>query len=212
MEPAHRTGGDLTPSETDTRMKNICVYCGSSPGRLEAYSDAARALAKALVDRDLGLVYGGASVGLMGLVADSVLQLGGRVVGVIPEALAQKELAHKGLTELHVTASMHARKTLMAELSDGFIALPGGIGTLEEIFEIWTWAQLGFHAKPCGLLNVAGYYDWLTAFLDHAVAEQFVKPLHRSILSVEQEPSVLLDGFARYQAPSMHKWVDKDQT
>ena len=130
----------------------------------------------------------------------------------IPEALAQKELAHKSLTELHVTASMHARKTLMAELSDGFIALPGGIGTLEEIFEIWTWAQLGFHAKPCGLLNVAGYYDGLIAFLDHAVAEQFVKPLHRSILSVEQEPVALLDGFARYQAPSLHKWVDRDQT
>jgi uncharacterized protein (TIGR00730 family) len=193
-------------------MKNICVYCGSSPGRLEAYSDTARALAQALVERDLGLVYGGASVGIMGLVADSVLRLGGRVVGVIPEALAQKELAHKSLTELHVTASMHARKTLMADLSDGFIALPGGIGTLEEIFEIWTWAQLGFHAKPCGLLNVAGYYDGLTAFLDHAVAEQFVKPLHRSILSVEQEPSALLDRFAGYKAPSAHKWLDKDQT
>jgi len=193
-------------------MKNICVYCGSSPGRLEAYSDTARSLAQALVERDLGLVYGGASVGIMGLVADSVLQLGGRVVGVIPEALAQKELAHRGLTELHVTASMHARKTLMAELSDGFIALPGGIGTLEEIFEIWTWAQLGFHAKPCGLLNVAGYYDGLIAFLDHAVAEQFVKPLHRSILSVEQEPAALLEGFARYQAPSLPKWVDKAQT
>lgn len=193
-------------------MKNICVYCGSSPGRLEAYSDTARSLAQALVERDLGLVYGGASVGIMGLVADSVLQLGGRVVGVIPEALAKKELAHKSLTELHVTPSMHARKTLMAELSDGFIALPGGIGTFEEIFEIWTWAQLGFHAKPCGLLNVAGYYDGLIAFLDHAVAEQFVKPLHRSILSVEQEPNALLDRFASYQAPSLHKWVGRDQT
>jgi uncharacterized protein (TIGR00730 family) len=193
-------------------MKNICVYCGSSPGRLEAYSDTTRSLAQALVDRDLGLVYGGASVGLMGLMADSVLQLGGRVVGVIPESLAQKELAHTSLTELHVTASMHARKTLMAELSDGFIALPGGIGTLEEIFEIWTWAQLGFHTKPCGLLNVAGYYDGLIAFLGHAVAEQFVKPLHRSILSVEQEPNAMLDRFASYKAPSMHKWVDKNQT
>jgi uncharacterized protein (TIGR00730 family) len=149
---------------------------------------------------------------ILGLVADSVLQLGGRVVGVIPEAQAQKELAHKNLIELHVTASMHARKTLMAELSDGFIALPGGIGTLEEIFEIWTWAQLGFHAKPCGVLNVAGYYDGLIAFLDHAVDEQFVKPLHRSILCVEQEPNALLDSFARYQAPSIAKWVDKDQT
>lgn len=212
MGAARPNGGDPTPFETDTCMKNICVYCGSSPGRLEDYSSAARELAKALVTRDLGLVYGGASVGLMGLVADTVLQLGGRVTGVIPEALAQKELAHKGLTELHVTASMHTRKTLMAELSDGFIALPGGIGTLEEIFEIWTWAQLGFHTKPCGLLNVAGYYDGLITFLDHATAQQFVKPLHRNILHVEQEPNALLDGFARYQAPSTHKWVGRGQT
>ena len=145
-------------------MKNICVYCGSSPGRQEAYSSAARALAKSLVDRNLGLVYGGASVGIMGLIADTVLQLGGRAVGVIPEALVRKEVAHKSLTELHVTQSMHERKTLMAELSDGFIAMPGGIGTLEEIFEIWTWAQLGIHAKPCGLLNAAGYFDALTTF------------------------------------------------
>lgn len=193
-------------------MKNICVYCGSSPGRLETYSDGARALGQALVARDLGLVYGGASVGLMGLVADAVLQLGGRVIGVIPQALERKELAHKGLTELHITDSMHERKMRMAELSDGFIAMPGGIGTFEEIFEIWTWAQLGFHAKPCGLLNVAGYYDGLTAFLDHAVAEQFVKPPHRTILLVEQQPDALLDRFAGYQAPSAHKWVEREQT
>jgi hypothetical protein len=193
-------------------MKNICVYCGSSPGRIEAYADGARALAKALVARDLGLVYGGASVGIMGLVADSVLQLGGRVVGVIPEALKRKEIEHRGLTELHVTQSMHERKTLMAELSDGFIALPGGIGTLEEIFEVWTWAQLGFHAKPCGLLNVAGYYDQLTTFLDHTVAEQFVKPAHRTTLIVDSSPEILLDRFASYVAPSVHKWVEKAET
>jgi uncharacterized protein (TIGR00730 family) len=193
-------------------MKNICVYCGSSPGRIEAYADGARALAKALVARDLGLVYGGASVGIMGLVADSVLQLGGRVVGVIPEALKRKEIEHKGLTELHVTSSMHERKTLMAELSDGFIALPGGIGTLEEIFEVWTWAQLGFHTKPCGLLNVAGYYDGLTSFLDHSVAEQFVKAAHRATLMVEAQPEALLDRFASYVAPSVHKWVEKAET
>jgi hypothetical protein len=193
-------------------MKNICVYCGSNPGRQEAYSSAARALAQSLVDRNLGLVYGGASVGIMGLIADTVLQLGGRAVGVIPEALVRKEVAHKSLTELHVTQSMHERKTMMAELSDGFIAMPGGIGTLEEIFEIWTWAQLGIHAKPCGLLNAAGYFDALTTFLDHAVAEQFVKPPHRAILIVEQTPEALLDRFASYQAPTVQKWVGKAET
>src|SRR5665647_689074 len=178
-------------------MKNICVYCGSSPGRLEAYAIGACALARALVDRDLGLVYGGAGIGLMGLVADTVLQLGGRAVGVIPEALARKEVVHKGLSELHITQSMHERKTMMAELSDGFIAMPGGIGTFEEIFEIWTWSQLGIHAKPCGLLNVAGYYDALTTFLDHAATEQFLKPQHRSLLIVEHEPEALMDRFGR---------------
>ena len=193
-------------------MKNICVYCGSNPGRQEAYSSAARALAQSLVDRNLGLVYGGASVGIMGLIADTVLQLGGRAVGVIPEALVRKEVAHQRLTELHVTQSMHERKTMMAELSDGFIAMPGGIGTLEEIFEIWTWAQLGIHAKPCGLLNAAGYFDALTTFLDHAVAEQFVKPPHRAILIVEQTSDVLLDRFASYQAPTVQKWVEKAET
>ena len=193
-------------------MKNICVYCGSSSGRLEIYADGARALARALVAKDLGLVYGGASIGLMGLIADTVLQLGGRVVGVIPEALARKEVAHHGLTELHITQSMHERKTRMAELSDGFIAMPGGIGTFEEIFEIWTWAQLGIHAKPCGLLNVAGYFDALTTFLDHATQEQFLKPQHRSVLIVEQEPVALLDRFAAYQPPSVQKWLAADES
>jgi hypothetical protein len=178
-------------------MKNICVYCGSSPGRLPAYADGARALAQALVERDMGLVYGGASIGLMGLIADTVLQLGGRAVGVIPQALARKEVAHKGLTELHITHTMHERKTLMAQLSDGFIAMPGGIGTFEELFEIWTWAQLGIHAKPVGLLNVAGYYDALTTFLDHATHEQFMKPLHR---------------FAGYQPPKTQKWLEADES
>jgi hypothetical protein len=193
-------------------MKAVCVYCGSSSGRLEVYASAACALGQALVDRDLGLVYGGASIGLMGLIADTVLQLGGRAVGVIPEALARKEVAHKHLTELHVTQSMHERKTLMAELSDGFIAMPGGIGTFEEIFEIWTWAQLGIHAKPCGLLNVAGYYDALTTFLDHAAAEQFLKPPHRSLLIVEQAPQALLDRFVSYRPPRVQKWLDADES
>lgn len=202
----------MSAIEMVKNMKSICVYCGSSPGRLEAYSDAARHLAKSLVDRGIRLVYGGASVGIMGLVADTVLQLGGQAVGVIPEALVRKELAHRNLTELHVTQSMHERKTLMAELSDGFIALPGGIGTLEEIFEIWTWAQLGFHSKPCGLLNAAGYFDSLIAFLDHAVAEQFVKKPHRSMLMVSHDPEVLLDRFAGYEPPAIQKWVGKAET
>lgn len=194
------------------RIKNLCIYCGSRPGRLESYADAARKLAESMVKRDIGLVYGGASVGIMGIVANHVLQLGGRAVGVIPEALMLKEVAHHHLTELHVTPSMHARKMLMAELSDGFIALPGGIGTLEEIFEVWTWAQLGLHHKPCGLLNVEGYYDPLRKFLDHTVEEQFVQPDIRSMLIVESEPEALMARLLDYQAPRMAKWVEKDET
>lgn len=193
-------------------MKNICVYCGSSPGRNAEYASAATVLAKALVDRDIGLVYGGANIGIMGVLADSVMQLGGRAVGVIPTALMQKEVAHPGLSELHVTRSMHERKSLMAELSDGFVALPGGIGTFEELFEIWTWAQLGFHQKPCGLLNVAGYFDALITFLDHAVNEQFVQPACRSMLVVEQDANRLLDRFVGYQPPGVHQWVGENET
>jgi uncharacterized protein (TIGR00730 family) len=194
------------------RIKNLCIYCGSRAGRLESYADAARALAESLVKRDIGLVYGGASVGIMGIVADHVLQLGGRAVGVIPESLMRREIAHDGLTELHVTPSMHARKMLMAELSDGFIALPGGIGTLEEIFEVWTWAQLGLHQKPCGLLNVESYYDPLRNFLDHTVAEQFVQPDIRAMLIVASEPEALLERFLAYRAPRKTQWVEKDET
>lgn len=193
-------------------IKSICVYCGSSPGRLDAYSSAARSLGAALVDRNIRLVYGGAKVGIMGAVADAVLQLGGEAVGVIPEALMTKEVAHADLTELHVTRSMHERKTLMAELSDGFIALPGGIGTLEELFEIWTWAQLGFHDKPCGLLNVEGYYDHLVTFLDHTVAEGYVGESHRGILVVETVPEMLLERLSSYTPPVVPKWLDKQGT
>jgi hypothetical protein len=193
-------------------MKSICVYCGSSPGRQESYAVAARDLARAMVDRNLRLVYGGACVGIMGMVADAVLEFGGEAVGVIPEGLVRREVAHANLTELHITHSMHERKTLMAELADGFIALPGGIGTLEEIFEIWTWAQLGMHGKPCGLLNVEGYYDALTAFLDHTVAERFVKETHRDMLIVEKNPDVMLDRFAEYRPVVVTKWVGKDET
>jgi len=192
-------------------LKNICIYCGSSPGRLEAYADAARALAEALVNRNIGLVYGGAGIGIMGAVADHVLQLGGKAVGVIPEALMRKEVAHYRLSELHVTQSMHERKMRMAELSDGFIALPGGLGTLEELFEIWTWAQLGFHDKPCGLLNVEGYYDPLIEFLDHAVTEQFVRDAHRAMLHLESDAGMLLDRFANYRPPAVKTWIHKNE-
>ena len=190
-------------------IKSICVYCGSSPGRRNAYSAAARALAAALVTQNIRLVYGGANVGIMGVLADTVLNFGGEVVGVIPAALVQKEVAHAGLTELHVTPSIHERKALMAELSDGFVALPGGIGTLEELFEVWTWAQLGFHHKPCGLLNIEGYFDPLVTFLDHTVDEQFVKQPHRSMLIVENAPEILLERFRHYAPPAVTKWLDK---
>jgi len=188
-------------------IKNICVYCGSNGGSNPVYAEQAAVLGRTLVARGLGLVYGGSRVGLMGVVADAVLAAGGRAVGVIPEALMLKELAHKGLTELHVVHSMHERKTLMAERADGFIAMPGGVGTLEEIFEMWTWAQLGFHGKPCGLLNVAGYFDALATFLDGTVDAAFMQPQHRQMLAVESDADTLLDRFAAYQAPSVSKWI-----
>jgi uncharacterized protein (TIGR00730 family) len=193
-------------------INSLCVYCGSSPGRLEAYTLAAVSLAEALVRRNIRLVYGGAGIGIMGILADNVLKLGGQAVGVIPKALAHKEVAHQNLIELHITQSMHERKMLMAELADGFVALPGGIGTLEELFEIWTWAQLGFHNKPCGLLNVAGYYDLLIGFLDHALTEQFVKKHHYGLLMVEETPAALLERFANYQTPAVTHWVGKNET
>ena len=181
-------------------VKSICVYCGSKHGIREEYSQAARELAAALVSRNIRLVFGGGSIGIMGVVADAALDAGGHVVGVIPEALMRDEVVHTGVSELHVTRSMHERKTKMADLADGFIALPGGLGTLEEMFEVWTWAQLGFHNKPCGILNVAGYFDLLTAFLDQAVAEQFIKPTHRSLLFTENDPHTLLDLMADTKA------------
>lgn len=192
-------------------MRTLCVYCGSSPGRRDDYARAARAFATELVARDLGLVYGGASVGIMGTVANAVLDLNGRVTGVIPEALREKELAHPDISEMHVTASMHERKTRMAELSDGFVAMPGGIGTLEELFEIWTWAQLGWHRKPCALFNVAGYYDGLIRFLDHAREEGFLKPPHRDMLIVESDPERLLERMAAYRSPAPKRWLHSDE-
>lgn len=193
-------------------IKNICVYCGSSSGRNSDYSDYARLLAVELVQRDIGLVYGGSKIGIMGTMANSVLELGGKVIGIIPEPLVNKEVAHLGLTELRVTKSMHERKSLMAELADGFIALPGGIGTLEEIFEMWTWAQLGFHQKPCGLLNVSGYYDKLSEFLDYVVTEEFVRLAHREMLIIESVPARMIERFMDYVPPVVTKWISKDES
>lgn len=187
-------------------MKRICVYCGSSPGFDPAYCAMARRVGHALVARDYQLVYGGADVGLMGAVADTVLKAGGSVIGVIPQALAHK-VSHQGLTELHVVGSMHERKTMMFNLSDAFIALPGGFGTLEEIAELLTWAQLGLHGKPCGLINVAGYFDHLLRFLDHAVAQGLMKRAHRDMLLTAEAPEELLIRMETYRAPVEEKWV-----
>lgn len=189
-------------------MKSLCVYCGSNTGNREEYAQAARNLGRLLVTNGIGLVYGGAGRGLMGVIADEVLAAGGRVQGIIPKALLDKEIAHPRLDELHVVNSMHERKSMMAELSDGFVALPGGFGTLEEIVEMLTWAQLGIHAKPCGLLNVGGYFDGLLAFFDHAAGELFVKPAHRSMLLVDADAERLLTKFREYAAPRTGKWMD----
>mgnify|MGYP002634881967 CR=1 FL=1 len=188
-------------------MKSICVYCGSSPGSDPAYLEAATAFGQRLADRGLRLVYGGGDVGLMGAVADGALAAGGEVVGVIPKALMDLEVGHSGLTALHVVDSMHTRKAMMAELADGFVALPGGLGTFEELFEVLTWNQLGFLAKPVGLLNVAGYYDALVAFVDHAVQAQFIKPVHRALLLSDDDPERLLASFATWVAPVLPRWI-----
>lgn len=190
----------------------ICIFSGSNPGRLPIYKDAATALGTALARAGIGVVYGGASVGLMGAVADAALSSGGEVIGVIPQSLVAKELSHKGLTELHVTASMHERKAMMADLSDGFIALPGGVGTLEELFEIWTWAQLGFHKKGVGVLNIGGFYDGLIAFLDHVAGERFMQLAHRGMLLVEDDPEKMIAALQAYEAPVVTKWIDRKET
>ena len=187
----------------------LCIFCGSSPGARPAYARATQELARLLAGRGIGIVYGGASVGLMGLLADTALAAGGEVTGVIPQALEAKEIAHSGLTRLEVVGSMHERKALMAQLSDGFIALPGGSGTLEELFEVFTWSQLGLHRKPCALLNVAGYYDGLAGFLDHAVEERFMKAAHRAMLLCEDTPGAVLAALERFEAPVVDKWLDR---
>ena len=193
-------------------LRSLCVYCGSSPGNDPRFAEAAKTLGGLLAAHGIRLVYGGARIGVMGAVADAVLAAGGEVVGVIPHALTDKEVAHDGLTELHVVDSMHQRKAMMADLSDGFIALPGGIGTFEELFEIWTWGQLGIHAKPCGLLNVAGYYDLLVAFLDGSAEAGFIRPRHRSMLLTADSAEALLSAMHGYQPPATRRWIGREET
>jgi len=190
----------------------ICIFTGSRRGVLPEYADMAKQLARELVARGYGLVYGGGKVGLMNVIADSVLDLRGHVTGVIPNSLVSKEVAHRGLTDLRVVNSMHERKALMAELADGFIAMPGGIGTMEEFFEVLSWAQLGLHDKPCGLLNVGGYYDRLIQFFDYAVAQDFIKPKDRALLIIESEPGKLLDRFEQFLVAHSVKRFDRSTT
>jgi uncharacterized protein (TIGR00730 family) len=192
-------------------MQRLCVFCGSNPGASPNYIEAARQIAKALVTRGLELVYGGGSIGVMGALADSVIEQGGKVIGIIPRPLWDREVGHGGLTELRLVKTIHERKALMTELADGFIALPGGIGTLEEFFEIWTWAQLGIHTKPCGLLNVSGYFDSLLAFLEHAVSEKFILDRHREMVLVEANVETLLERLMAYRAPDVPKWLDRGE-
>jgi uncharacterized protein (TIGR00730 family) len=184
-------------------MKRICVFCGSQVGANPRYRQAAQDLGHLLVQRGYGLVYGGGHVGLMGVIADTVLQDGGEVIGVIPEAMVVRELAHHGVTQLHVVASMHERKARMAELAEAFIALPGGYGTLEEFFEVVTWAQLGIHRKPIGLLNVAGYFDALATFVEHTIAEGFIRPEHRQLIVLAEHPHALLEALTHHAVPAI---------
>lgn len=191
-------------------IRRVCVYCGARPGQHPAYGKLAARLGQLLAENNIGLVYGGGDVGLMGIVANAVMQNGGEVIGIIPKALSTKEVAHFGVTELEVVDSMHTRKARMAELSDAFIALPGGIGTLEELFETWTWAQLGYHGKPVGLLNTAGYYTPLLDFLDKMVLQGFLGAKERQMLLVDTEPTSLLDKLGAYRAPAVPHWLAKD--
>jgi hypothetical protein len=194
------------------RLSALCVFCGSNPGADPVYAENARRMGQILANRGITAVYGGGRVGLMGALADAVLEAGGRVIGVIPEALKRREVAHQGLTELRVVQTMHERKQIMADLSDGFIAMPGGFGTFEEFCEVLTWSQLGLHTKPCGLLNVKGYYTGLLALFDHALAEQLLHPRNRAMVIAESEPKALLDAMVRYRAPAVEKWLTPETT
>lgn len=203
----------MTSSTSEIRrMRKVCVFCGSSPGADPAFIGVAQALGRAIASSGRTLVYGGASVGLMGALADAVLETGGDAIGVIPQALVDREVAHKGLTELHVVTSMHERKTLMAELADAFIAMPGGIGTLEEFFEVWTWAQLGLHRKPLGVFGPQEFFVPLFQFLDSLVTHRFLRPEHRELIAVGDNPAVLLETLARHRPTIAPKWIDRVAT
>ena len=191
---------------------SLCVFCGSSVGSKPAFIGAAIALGKVMAEQQIRLVYGGGRVGLMGALADAVLQAGGEVTGVIPEHLVAREVAHQGLNDLRIVSSMHERKALMAELSDAFVAMPGGLGTLEEFFEVWTWGQLGLHRKPYALLNVNGFYDPLVQFIDQLVEQKFVKPEHRQMLIVESDVAMLPVRLAGHRTPTVDKWIDRKTT
>jgi hypothetical protein len=193
-------------------LKRICVFCGSSFGARPGYAAAARSLGTLLAEKRVSLVYGGSKVGLMGAVADAALTAGGEVIGVMPQSLVFKELAHQGISDLRVVGSMHERKALMAELSDAFIALPGGYGTLEEFCEVLTWTQLGLQRKPCGILNVHGYYDNLLRLFDDAVHEQFVRPVHRSMVIAGDDAESLLERLSAYDLPYVDKWISRAET
>lgn len=193
-------------------MKKLAVFCGSSDGASPAYKEGAVQLGKEMARRGITLVYGGASVGIMGTVADAVLEAGGQVIGVIPQMLEDREISHRGLTELIVVGSMHERKMKMAELADGFIALPGGPGTMEEYFEIFTWAQLGLHQKPCGILNVNGYYDLLISFFDHMNEQQFLQDKYRAMALVADSPDELIEKFNTYTPPTVKTYITEDET
>jgi uncharacterized protein (TIGR00730 family) len=194
-----------------TQIDSVCVFAGSSPGARPEYAAAARTLGRTLAGKGISVVFGGGSVGLMGVLADEVLAGGASVIGVIPQALFEREVGHGGLTELRVVESVHERKAQMAELADAFIALPGGMGTLEELFETLTWGQLGYHDKPCGLLNVSGYWDSMLAALDRAVEEHFLAPEHRQMLLVEEEPAALLELLRAYEPPRVEKWLGREE-
>lgn len=187
-------------------MKRIAIYCGSSKGKDEAYGKAAIQLAQLMIEKNIALVYGGSNIGIMGIIADEILKHHGQVIGVIPKRLMEKELAHLHLPELHVVENMHERKAMMMQLSDGFIAMPGGVGTLEEITEAFTWMQLGYHSKPCGLLNTNHYYDYLEKFFQHMVEQQFMKQMHKDLLLIENEPAILLEKILCCKPEYIDKW------